>query len=375
MRRSKAGAKPNDEASISRTVFSCAGVSSVKLVDISKSFQTNEAVLGVNLDIRSGEFFSILGPSGSGKTTLLRLIAGFENPDKGSVLFDDVDVTRRSPRERGIGMVFQHYALFPHMTVFENVAFGLEARRIPKGEIRRRVEDVLDAVHLSEKADVIVPHLSGGEQQRVALARALVIEPAVLLFDEPLSNLDVALRIAMREEIRTLQQRFRITTVYVTHDQAEALSLSDRIAVMRRGGIEQVGTPREVYESPRTAFIASFLGGANVLRGTVDASTNELVVGRLRIPLPAETFAHGTAITLAVKPEALALTPKPAPNDVLAVVRLREYLGFITTFVLDADDIELRATALSSSQGMEVSPGTTVGVQLDWSRCTFLVNE
>ncbi|MER3524818.1 MAG: spermidine/putrescine ABC transporter ATP-binding protein [Ignavibacteria bacterium] len=357
------------------TESSCASVSSVKLVDISKSFHTTDAVRGVNLAIRPGEFFSILGPSGSGKTTLLRLIAGFEVPDEGSILFDDVDVTRRLPRERGIGMVFQHYALFPHMTVFENVAFGLEARRIAKQELRRRVENVLDAVHLSEKAYMLVPHLSGGEQQRVALARALIIEPAVLLFNEPLSNLDVALRVAMREEIRTLQQRFKMTTVYVTHDQAEAMSLSDRIAVMRSGRVEQVGTPREVYESPRTAFIASFLGGANVLHGTVDSSTRELVVGRLRIPLPPDTLAHSVTATIAVKPEALALTPKPAATDILAVVRLREYLGFITTFVLDADGTELRATALSSSQWAEVVPGTTVGIRLDWSRCTFLLNE
>lgn len=327
---------------------------------------------GVSLEIRAGEFFSILGPSGCGKTTLLRIIAGFEKPTSGSVSLDGVEVTHRPPRERRIGMVFQNYALFPHMTVYQNVAFGLETKKLSQKEIRSRVETILEAVHLADKIDMPVPQLSGGEQQRVAVARALVVEPAVLLFDEPLSNLDVALRVKTREEIRMLQRRFNITAVYVTHDQSEAMSLSDRIAVMRQGRIEQIGTPSEMYESPRSAFVAAFLGGANILSGTVDVAQRVLRVGSLQLRVPDEvpSLSDGE-VTLAVKPEGILLS-SPPQGEYTGVVIHREYLGFVTSFVIEASDVILNTTAISSAITERMTPGTLVGLRFDWSRCSIL---
>ncbi|MDH3253085.1 MAG: ABC transporter ATP-binding protein, partial [Ignavibacteria bacterium] len=238
-------------------------MSTLSLHGISKHFPSTLAVRHVQIDIPAGQFFSILGPSGCGKTTLLRIIAGFENPTEGRIVIDGKDVTSVAPQRRGIGMVFQHYALFPHMTVFENVAYGLQTQKIPRAQIQSRVNQVLESVDLLGKTETPVPSLSGGEQQRVAVARALVIEPAILLFDEPLSNLDVSLRLRTREEIRSLQRKTGITTVYVTHDQGDAMSLSDRIAVMRQGVFEQVGSPFELYNIPQSPFVAQFLGDAN----------------------------------------------------------------------------------------------------------------
>ncbi len=350
-------------------------MTSLRLSNVSKRFGTVHAVREVSLDVSAGEFFSLLGPSGCGKTTLLRLIAGFEKPTTGSIMLGGADVTHRPPRERGVGMVFQNYALFPHMTVFENVAFGLETKKLSKADMRRRVEAMLEAVHLADKANTPVPHLSGGEQQRVAVARALVVEPAVLLFDEPLSNLDVALRVKTREEIRTLQRRFNITAIYVTHDQTEAMSLSDRIAVMRQGRIEQIGTPSAIYESPRSAFVAAFLGDANILGGTVDAVQRVFRVGALHLRLP-EGFSNlpNGAATLAVKPEAILLS-SPPQDECTGIVKHREYLGFVTRFVVAASDVTLNATAISSTATERMTPGTAVGIRFDWSRCSILPPE
>ncbi|MGA9408667.1 MAG: ABC transporter ATP-binding protein [Bacteroidota bacterium] len=218
----------------------------------------------IKVDIRDGEFFSLLGPSGCGKTTLLRMIAGLELPSSGTIAIDSLDITSLPPQKRNIGIVFQNYALFPHMSVFENVAYGLEVKKIPGNEIRAKVQHILEKVHLLEKAETPVPLLSGGEQQRVAVARAVVVEPRVLLFDEPLSNLDYALRLETRTEIKRLQREVGITTIYVTHDQGEALALSDRIAVLNHGVVQQVGTPDELYFHPNNAFTATFIGHANL---------------------------------------------------------------------------------------------------------------
>jgi len=256
----------------------------LKLEGISKSFGRFAAVRPIRLEIRPGEFFAILGPSGCGKSTLLRMIAGYEQPDAGRVFLGETDITSLRPQDRGIGMVFQNYALFPHMTVFENVAFGLRARKVSGGSIREQVAAALESVSLSGKSDSSVPALSGGEQQRVAVARALVIRPRVLLFDEPLSNLDIALRLQTREEIRTLQRATGITTVYVTHDQGEAMSLADRIAVMRAGEVEQAGEPGILYNSPANSFVAEFLGGASLIDCHLDASARG--VGWSGISLP-----------------------------------------------------------------------------------------
>lgn len=254
--------------------------------EITRRFDTRTAVEGVSLVIQPGEFFSLLGPSGSGKSTLLRIAAGLERPDGGSVWLDDRNITSLPPQERGIGLVFQNYALFPHMTVGENVSFGLRLRGIPREEMRSRMREALARVDLSDREPAHVTTLSGGEQQRVAVARALVIEPQVLLFDEPLSNLDVTLRQRTRAEIRDLQKRTGITTLYVTHDQAEALSISDRIAVIRDGRIEQVGTPQELYSKPATTFVARFLGWENVFEALVDDDRRSVRLTDLPLALP-----------------------------------------------------------------------------------------
>lgn len=349
-------------------------MSRISLHNISRQFDDTLAVHDVSLEIASGEFFSILGPSGCGKTTLLRIVAGFERPTSGTISIDSRDVTQVPTQNRGIGMVFQNYALFPHMTVYENVAFGLETQKLDKKAIRKRVQDILDSVHLLEKIDVPVPLLSGGEQQRVAVARALVVEPAVLLMDEPLSNLDVTLRLKTREEIRLLQKKTGITTVYVTHDQSEAMSLSDRIAVMRSGRIEQVGTPAQMYEAPASSFVAEFLGGANVLPARISRSEQKIIAGKLVLSAPA-TFLDGFGdedATLVVKPEAIVLSPSVGDGDTTAIIVHKEYLGFTTNFLAQVGDVTLRIASMSSDLTKHLRSGDTAGIRFDWSRCTLL---
>jgi iron(III) transport system ATP-binding protein len=348
-------------------------LSTLSLQNLSKVFNDTSAVQDVNLEVQSGEFFSILGPSGCGKTTLLRIIAGFESPSRGKILLDDRDLTAVPPQKRGVGMVFQNYALFPHMTVFQNVAFGLETNKRPKQEIRARVARILEAVHLSDKTHAPVPQLSGGEQQRVAVARALVVEPAVLLFDEPLSNLDAALRQSTREEIRALQRNTRTTTVYVTHDQSEAMSLSDRIAVMRSGRIEQVGTPAEMYEHAQSEFVAQFIGGANILKGVLNASDRRFKSDTLNVVLP-EFLAreYAGSIRLAVKPEAVTLSLRKEGQEGEGIVETKEYLGFTTQFQVKVGSLRLRVVAVSSELTKIVYPGTGVGLEIDWARCIVL---
>ncbi|RLG83868.1 MAG: ABC transporter ATP-binding protein [Thermoprotei archaeon] len=241
----------------------------VRLENVTKVYGPVIAVNRVNLEIEHGELFTLLGPSGCGKTTTLRIIAGFEVPEEGKVFFDDDDVTFMKPYHRGTAMVFQNYALWPHMTVYDNIAYGLRIRKIPESEIRERVKQVLELVKLEGLENRFPLQLSGGQQQRVALARALVVEPRVLLLDEPLSNLDAKLRIEMREEIKRIQKKLGITTIYVTHDQIEAMSISDRVAIMNEGRIYQVGTPKEVYFYPKSIFVANFIGRSNILYGKV----------------------------------------------------------------------------------------------------------
>lgn len=238
-------------------------MSILKIENISKSFAGISVIKNVSFELSKGEFFSIVGPSGCGKTTLLRIIAGLENADTGTVLIDGTDATNFTPQKRNTGIVFQNYALFPNMSVFDNVAYGLEVRKLPKELIKKKVEEVLHKVRMSDKAGKNVTLLSGGEQQRVSLARVIVTEPALLLFDEPLSNLDYALRLETRNEIKRLQREIGITSVYVTHDQSEALALSDRIAVMNKGVVMQTGSPRQIYSEPENIFTADFIGHSN----------------------------------------------------------------------------------------------------------------
>jgi spermidine/putrescine ABC transporter ATP-binding subunit len=286
----------------------------VRLTAVTKRLGRVIAVDRLSLDVQRGEFVCLLGPSGCGKTTTLRLIAGFIQPDEGMIEIMGQDMANRPPYKRNIGMVFQNYALFPHMTVFENVAFGLKMRNVPKAQIKERVEQVLDLVQLSGMSQRYPRQLSGGQQQRVALARAIVIQPDVLLLDEPLSNLDAKLRESMQRELRELQQRLAITTIYVTHDQEEAMTMSDRIAVMAHGHIVQVGSPAEIYRRPSNRFVASFIGKANLVRGRLERLRGGWcfsVYCGIRIPLPEAAVGSGVSgdAELVIRPEALRILP------------------------------------------------------------------
>ena len=268
------------------------------------------AVEDFHLDVARGEFVSFLGPSGCGKTTTLRMIAGFERPTAGTITVDGKDITDKPPNQRNVGMVFQSYALFPNMTVAGNIGFGLKVRKRPKAEIDRRVKELLELIHLQDRGERYPWQLSGGQQQRIALARALAIEPQVLLLDEPLSALDAKIRIVLRKEIRAIQRQLGITTVYVTHDQEEALSLSDRVVVMSDGRIEQIGTPSEIYNFPTTAFVASFVGTLNLVTAQViDASAGRLSIDGQEIrasKVKTDTSPDGR-VTLALRPEGISL--------------------------------------------------------------------
>jgi len=305
----------------------------VEITGVSKRFGSVAAVDRVDLTVADGELFTLLGPSGCGKTTLLRLLAGFYQPDGGRIRFGDRVVNRLAPYERRIGMVFQNYALWPHMTVADNICYGLRLRKLPALEVRARLQEGLRKVNLVGFESRYPGQLSGGQQQRVALARALVLNPDILLLDEPLSNLDAKIRIQVRAEIRRLQQELRITTIYVTHDQEEALSLSDRVAVMRDGHVLQVGPPKELYERPRTRFVADFVGTNNLVPGEVQGDGGggvDLVVSTALGPLRA--IANGAVAgrcVLAVRPENVALGAGPAGegNRVAGRVSLVSYLG------------------------------------------------
>ena len=304
----------------------------VELVELRKTFGDVAAVDGIDVEIRSGEFFSLLGPSGCGKTTTLRLIAGFERPDGGRILLDGVDMVATPPHRRKVNTVFQSYALFPHLDVFDNVAFGLRRQRVKKTEIRSRVETVLRAVRLDGYEQRRPAQLSGGQQQRVALARALVLNPSVLLLDEPLGALDAKLRKALQIELKAIQEQFGITFVYVTHDQEEALTMSDRIAVMSGGHVEQIASPTEMYEEPRTVFVADFLGISNLMTVTVDGSEDGMCRARLGdFVLRAargETEAHGET-RVVIRPERVRIEPYEATGDnrVPGMIERVVYLG------------------------------------------------
>ena len=288
-------------------------MSHLQLIDVTKRYGAVQAVIGASLDVQAGEFVSLLGPSGSGKTTTLMMIAGFEEPSEGSILLAGQRVEHVPPNLRDIGMVFQNYALFPHLTIADNVAFPLKVRRRPRAEITAAVRRVLALVGLADKADRLPRQLSGGQQQRVALARALVYEPKLLLLDEPLSALDKNLREQMQIELRRIHRTVGITTLYVTHDQTEAMTLSDRIVVFNRGRIEQVGAPLDVYARPVSRFAATFIGDSNILDGRIGSAPTELVIAdgtRVHAPHPLPANGSGEASML-VRPEDIHLGPPP----------------------------------------------------------------
>jgi len=302
---------------------------------LTKWFGGKAAVDAVSLSIDDGEFVSLLGPSGCGKSTTLQLIAGFEQADAGRILFDGEDVAPLPPERRDLGMVFQSYALFPHMTVAQNLAFGLEMRRVGKVEIRKRVDRALEMVRLSEMADRFPRALSGGQQQRVALGRALIIEPRILLLDEPLANLDAKLRDEMREFIVGLQRRVGITTIFVTHDQSEAMTMSDRVVVMFDGRVAQSGAPREIYERPAGMEVANFIGQANFLPATIVADEGRLMartVLGVRELLPGTGLEPGGTVSVLIRPEALTLAGADDAGVVQATVDSISYSGNFTLY-------------------------------------------
>ena len=304
-----------------------------------KTFGTNTVVKGFDLAVQQGEFMSFLGPSGCGKTTVLRMIAGFERPTSGKIVIDGRDVTDLAPNKRQIGMVFQAYALFPNMNVFGNIAFGLKIAGLSKAETEARVTEMLKLIRLDHLAGRYPYELSGGQQQRVALARALAPKPKVLLLDEPLSALDAKIRVSLREEIREIQRQLGITTIFVTHDQEEAMSISDRIVVMNAGRADQIGTPSEIYNRPNTRFVAGFVGTLNMLKATVDPQNAYRVsVGgkTIRLAKPVTTADAEGRLSLALRPEALSLVPTLA-HDVTfeGLVKSVSFMGSVIRIRMD----------------------------------------
>ncbi|MEM2004702.1 MAG: ABC transporter ATP-binding protein [Zestosphaera sp.] len=310
----------------------------VRMKGVTKKFGTVYAARDINLEVGEGELFTLLGPSGCGKTTALRIIAGFEYPDSGYVYFDDEEVTYFKPYNRGTAMVFQNYALWPHMSVFDNIAYGLKVKKIPKDEIKRKVLEVLDLVGLRGLEERTPLQLSGGQQQRVALARALVVEPRVLLLDEPLSNLDAKLRVRMREEIKRIQRSLRITTVYVTHDQEEAMSISDKVAVMNQGRVLQIGTPHDIYFKPKNLFVATFIGRSTLLHGRtrrVDTDTVTIDIGGgihiTGILAEGSRLKDGEEVVAVIKPEDFMIKPSEGRCNVIeGTVEFSMFLGAFT---------------------------------------------
>jgi putative spermidine/putrescine transport system ATP-binding protein len=300
-------------------------VARLSLHHLTKRFGPHAAVHDLALEVADGELMCLLGPSGCGKTTTLRMIGGFTAPDGGDILINGQSVVALPPERRPTAMVFQRYNLWPHMTVANNIAFGLRVRHQPRPEIAARVRTALTLVGLPGAGGKYPHQLSGGEQQRVAVARALVLEPQILLLDEPFSNLNARLRVHMREEVKQLQRKIGITTVFVTHDQEEALTIADRIAVMKDGVLQQVDTPAALYTHPRTLFVADFIGTMNLLPARTDAASRTLVVGRWRLPLPPVSWPDGGEVTLAVRPEDLAVDPNGVPARIRRVVNLGHY--------------------------------------------------
>jgi ABC-type Fe3+/spermidine/putrescine transport system ATPase subunit len=349
----------------------------VELVGLSKRFGNVVAVANVSLDVPEGQITTLLGPSGCGKTTLLRLIAGFFPPDTGEIRIKGVRVDHLPPQRRSTTIVFQDYALFPHLTVFENVAYGLRRRGVTASEITRRVRDILDFLGLQGLENASPLHLSGGQQQRVALARALVVEPDVLLLDEPLSNLDAKLRVRVRTELKEIQQSLGKTTIFVTHDQEEALSISDRVAIMDAGSIRQVGTPVEIYTRPSDQFVADFVGIANFLPGTVRGIAREGLVidsplGSLTIP-PRRKHLEGTQVTVVVRPEAVRLSSDPGPGKLPARIRTTSFLGGMRRHHVQVGDLSLIAD--ESFPGTKEGAGDEVWLSLDETNLHVLPSE
>jgi len=334
-----------------------------------KKYGDNVIIPDMSLEIREGEFFTLLGPSGCGKTTLLRMIAGFNSIEGGDFYFNDRRINDLDPAKRNIGMVFQNYAIFPHMTVRKNVEFGLKNKKLPRDEITKRADKFMKLMHVDEYADRLPERLSGGQQQRVALARALCIEPDVLLFDEPLSNLDAKLRVEMRTVIKNIQHSVGITTVYVTHDQEEAMAVSDRIAVMNAGVIQHVGTPKNIYQRPANLFVSTFIGRSNVMKGKleVEGGRTYVVTGgghRAEFTNVQEKYRQNQDIMMSVRPEEFLLD-RNAADGIAATVDDCVFLGLNTHYFVHLDSGEEVEIIRESSIDNIIEPGTKIKLTLN----------
>ena len=341
----------------------------VRLIDLVKRFGDYEAVRGINVDIPPGEFFSLLGPSGCGKTTTLRMIAGFEQPTSGEILLDGLDMSGTPPHKRSVNTVFQSYALFPHLTVVDNVAFGLRFKNLSKNQTRAKVAEALELVRLAGFERRKPNQLSGGQQQRVALARALVLNPSVLLLDEPLGALDAKLRKALQIELKALQEQVGITFVYVTHDQEEALTMSDRIAVMSEGHIEQVGTPKRVYEEPASSYVADFLGVSNLMDATAAGRSDDgrccVVLGDFELFASRGDVGAAGAVKLVARPERIKVTAHgdAGENRIPGMIERVVYVGPVTQLIVRlAPGDRIHSTLQNEGREVPYAQGTPVSV-------------
>jgi putative spermidine/putrescine transport system ATP-binding protein len=364
-------------------------VTFLELENVTKRFGQVTAVDDISLAVEQGEFLTLLGPSGCGKTTILRMIAGFEVPSAGNILLDSDDITNRPASKRPMGMVFQSYALFPHMTAAQNIAFGLTIKRTPKEVIQRRVNELLGLVGLGDKGNSYPHQLSGGQQQRIALARALAVEPKVLLLDEPLSALDAKVRVSLRNEIRRIQQQLKMTAIYVTHDQEEALAISDRIAVMAHGHIEQLGPPEEIYSNPQSVFAATFVGNSNQFRGVLTSANEGLCrTGSYTLHVPPQPdMRSGEAVMVVVRPEEMTIHGSgetaatgsdtstnniEASNEIAGVIELRTFLGPFTRFHVRASEESVLTADVPSQQARGYSVAQHVRLSFPSEACQVL---
>jgi putative spermidine/putrescine transport system ATP-binding protein len=358
-------------------------VAFLELEHITKYFGQTTAVMDIDLSVEQGEFLTLLGPSGCGKTTILRMVAGFETPSAGNILLDGEDITNHSASKRPMGMVFQSYALFPHMTAQQNIAFGMSIKHTPKDVIAKRCAELLELVGLSDKGGNYPHQLSGGQQQRVALARALAVEPKVLLLDEPLSALDAKVRVSLRNEIRRIQQQLKMTAIYVTHDQEEALAISDRIAVMAKGKIEQLDLPEEIYNNPRTVFAASFVGTSNHFRGVLESAAEGLcqVENQTLHILPAQNLHDGDRVLVIVRPEEISIQEASegvdyyadgAGNHIAGIIELRTFLGPFTRFHVRINESTTLTSDIPSQQARDYYVAQHVVLSFPPNACQVL---